>query len=360
MEMTRAYIDPFMLLLLFVPVSIALKLFHAAPVWIFVASAIAIVPLAGWMGKATDHVAGRLGAGLGGLLNASFGNAAELIITIMALRAGLYGVVKASLTGSIMSNALFVLGMSILVGGLKFPRQTFNRTAAGLGTVLLSLSAIGLVIPAIFHFLVRSDPATDEQALSLEIAIILFVTYLLSLVFTLYTHSHLYVGQAAAGDEIRKGTDWSTKKAVFVLLAATVFVALMSELLVATVESAAQAFGMTDIFIGVVLVAIIGNAAEHSTAVLMAAKNRMDIVLHIAIGSSIQIALFVAPVLVFISYVFGQPMDLHFTTFEVASVVLTVGSVSLVAMDGESTWMEGVQLLAVYVILALAFYSLPA
>ncbi len=364
----RTEIDPFTLLLLFVPVSLALKLLHTSPVWIFVASALAIIPLAGLMGEATDQLADRLGAGLGGLLNASFGDAAELIITIMALRAGLYEVVKASITGSIISNALLVLGMSILVGGLKFTRQTFNRIAAGLGTALLALSAIGLVVPAIFHFIirsdptviVRSDPAASEQGLSLEIAIILFVTYFLSLVFTLRTHSHLYVGDAvAAEDESVAGAGWDTRKAVWVLLVATACVTLMSEFLVSTVEPAAQAFGMTDVFIGVVLVAIIGNAAEHSTAVLMAAKNRMDLVLNIVIGSSIQVALFVAPVLVFISYFFAQPMDLRFTTFEVCAMVLTVGSVGFVVMDGESTWMEGVQLLAVYVILASAFYSLP-
>lgn len=360
MKIGHIKIDLFTLLLLFVPVSLALKFLHTSPVWIFVTSALAIIPLAGLMGKATDQLAEQLGAGLGGLLNASFGNAAELIITIMALRAGLYEVVKASITGSIISNALLVLGMSILVGGLKFTRQTFNRTAAGLGTALLALSAIGLVVPAIFHFIVRSDPAAHEQELSLEISIILFVTYLLSLVFTLRTHSHLYVGHAAAaGDETLGEAGWGTRKSVLVLLAATTFVALMSEFLVSTVEHAAQAFGMTDVFIGVVLIAIIGNAAEHSTAVLMAAKNRMDLVLNIAIGSSIQVALFVAPVLVFMSYLFGQPMDLRFTTFEVVSVVLTVGSVGFVAMDGESMWMEGVQLLAVYVILAIAFYSLP-
>ncbi|HEV8718740.1 MAG TPA: calcium/proton exchanger [Candidatus Binatia bacterium] len=368
MRIGRTEIDPFTPLLLFVPVSLALKFLHASPVWIFVTSALAIIPLAGLMGEATDQLAERLGAGLGGLLNVSFGNAAELIITIMALRAGLYEVVKASITGSIISNALLVLGMSILVGGLKFTRQTFNRTAAGLGTALLALSAIGLVVPAIFHFITRSDPTVivrgdpvvSEQGLSLEIAIILFVTYFLSLVFTLRTHSHLYVGDAVAtGDKTVGRAEWGTRKSVLVLLVATACVTLMSEFLVSTIEHAAQAFGMTDVFIGVILVAIIGNAAEHSTAVLMAAKNRMDLVLNIAIGSSIQVALFVAPVLVFTSYFCGQPMDLRFTTSEVCAMVLTVGSVGFVVMDGESTWMEGVQLLAVYVILASAFYSLP-
>jgi Ca2+:H+ antiporter len=360
MRLGRFEVEPLLLFLVFVPVSIGLELFHANPVWIFGSSALAIIPLAGLMGKATEHLAERLGAGLGGLLNASFGNAAELIIALMALRAGLLDVVKASITGSIIGNVLLVLGLSVLVGGLKFARQTFNRTAAGLGATLLALSAIGLVVPAIFHLVVHGNPAAHEQELSLEIALVLFVTYLLSLVFALRTHKYLYAGETAhAGDEALGVAGWSKSKSVLVLLTATVFVALMSEFLVGAVEHTAHAFGMTDVFVGVILVAIIGNAAEHSTAVLMASKNQMDLAMNIAVGSSIQVALFVAPVLVFIGYLSGQPMNLLFTTFEVVSVVLSVGVVSLIAMDGESNWMEGVQLLAVYVILAIAFYFLP-
>ena len=360
MKLGRFEIDPLSLLLVFVPVSIGLEFAHADPVWIFVASAAAIIPLAGLMGKATEHLAEQLGAGLGGLLNASFGNAAELIIAFMALREGLYDVVKASITGSIIGNVLLVLGLSVVVGGLKFERQTFNRTAAGLGATLLALSAIGLVVPAILHLIVGSGQAAREQELSLEIAIVLFITSLLSLVFTLRTHKHLYVGEPThAGDEALGVIGWSQTKSVVVLLLATALVALMSEFLVSAVQHTAEAFGMTEVFVGVILVAIIGNAAEHSTAVLMAAKNQMDLAMNIAIGSSIQIALFVAPVLVFVSYLFGRPMDLLFTTFEVVSVALTVGIVSLIATDGESNWMEGVQLLAVYVILGIAFYFLP-
>jgi Ca2+:H+ antiporter len=360
MKLGRFEIDPLSLLLVFVPVSIGLELGHADPVWIFAASAAAIIPLAGLMGKATEHLAEQLGAGLGGLLNASFGNAAELIIALMALREGLYDVVKASITGSIIGNVLLVLGLSVLIGGLKFERQRFNRTAAGLGATLLTLSAIGLVVPAIFHLIVGTNQAAREQELSLEIAVVLFITYLLSLIFTLRTHKHLYVGEPThAGDEALGVVGWSKTKSVVVLLMATALVALMSEFLVGAVEHTAEAFGMTEVFVGVILVAIIGNAAEHSTAVLMAAKNQMDLAINIAIGSSIQIALFVAPALVFVSYLFGRPMDLLFTTFEVVSVALTVGIVSLIAMDGESNWMEGVQLLAVYVILGIAFYFLP-
>ncbi len=352
--------NPLTLLLIFVPVSIVLELIRASEIWIFITSALAIIPLAGFMGKATEHLSAKLGAGLGGLLNASFGNAAELIIALLALKRGLYEVVKASITGSIIGNILLVLGLSVVAGGIKFERQTFNRTAACMGATLLTLSAIGLVVPALFHRVAHGSQANHEQELSLEIAIVLFTTYLLSLVFALRTHKHLYAGDGVhAGNEAASIEGWSRIKSVLVLLISTILVALMSEFLVGAVDHTASALGMTQVFIGVIVVAIIGNAAEHSTAVLMAAKNRMDIAMNIAIGSSIQIALFVAPVLIFVSYLFGQPMDLLFTTFEVVAIGLAVGIVSLISMDGESNWMEGVQLLAVYIILAIAFYFLP-
>ena len=352
------------LLLIFVPIAIVLELVvHARAEWIFVTSCLAIIPLAGLMGKATEHLAERVGEGIGGLLNATFGNAAELIIAIMALRAGLYDVVKASLTGSIIGNILLVFGLSALVGGARFSIQTFNKTAANLGTTMLTLAAIGLVVPAIFHFVVEGSPVkVAEQDLSLEIAIILMTTYILSLVFTLRTHKHLYAGgHGEDADEALGTKGWSTRKSALVLLIATAFVALMSEFLVGAVQATAKSFGMTEVFVGVILVAIIGNAAEHSTAVLMAIKNKMDIAINIAVGSSIQIALFVAPLMVFLSYVIGpQPMDLIFTNFEVLAITLSVAIMALISQDGESNWMEGVQLLAVYAILGIAFYFLPA
>ncbi len=351
------------LLLIFVPIAIVLEyVVHASPTLIFISSCLAIIPLAGLMGKATEHLAEKVGEGIGGLLNATFGNAAELIIAIMALRAGLYDVVKASITGSIIGNVLLVFGLSALLGGLKFPSQTINKTAASLGTTMLTLSVIGLVVPALFHSVVEGKPNVGEQELSLEIAAILMLTYILSLVFTLKTHKHLYAGEH--GDEMDEaiGTQgWSARKATAVLLIATAFVALMSELLVGAVQATAQTLGMTEVFVGVILVAIIGNAAEHSTAVLMALKNKMDIAVNIAVGSSIQIALFVAPLLVFLSYAIGpQPMDLIFTHFEVLAIVLSVFIIGFISQDGESNWMEGVQLLAVYGILGIAFYFLPA
>ena len=276
-------------LLIAVPVAAILEFTHASPLAIFIASAIAIIPLAGLMGRATEHLAHRLGEGIGGLLNATFGNAAELIIAIMALRRGLFDVVKASITGSIIGNILLVLGLSILAGGLKYERQTFNTPAAMLGSTMLALSAIGLLLPAVFHYLGGGASNLHEQDLSLEIAIVLIVTYILSLVFTLKTHSHLYTGAShdTSDHDSELGTKgWSQKRAAITLLVATVMVAVMSEFLVGAVEEASHSLGLTDLFVGVILVAIIGNAAEHSTAVLMAMKNKMDLALNIAIGSS--------------------------------------------------------------------------
>jgi len=349
------------LLLIFVPIAIALELIHANPIAIFAASGMAIIPLAGWMGRATEHLAEKLGEGLGGLLNATFGNAAELIIALMALRKGLFDVVKASITGSIIGNVLLVLGLSVLLGGLKYPRQVFNRTAAMLGSTMLALSAIALLMPAVFHIVARGKASAREQDLSLEIAVVLIITYVLSLVFTLRTHSHLYTGGIDEKEEQEAiGTHgWSQRRSIGALLAATTLVAVMSEFLVGAVEEASHRLGLTPVFVGVIVVAIIGNAAEHSTAVLVSLKNKMDLALNIAIGSSMQIALFVAPVLVFASYLFGMPMNLLFTSLEVIAISVSVATVALIAQDGESNWMEGVLLLAVYTILGITFFFLP-
>jgi len=350
------------LLLIFVPVAVVLELMHANPVAIFAASGLAIIPLAGWMGRATEHLAEKLGEGLGGLLNATFGNAAELIIALMALRKGLFDVVKASITGSIIGNILLVLGLSVLLGGLKYPKQVFNKTAAMIGSTMLALSAIALLMPAVFHIIVQGKANVREQDLSLEIAVVLIITYVLSLIFTLRTHSHLYTGGVDGREEQEAiGTHgWSRTRSIVTLLAATTLVAVMSEFLVGAVEEASEKLGLTEVFVGVIVVAIIGNAAEHSTAVLVALKNKMDLALNIAIGSSMQIALFVAPALVFASYLFGRPMNLLFTPLEIVTISVSVAIVALIAQDGESNWMEGVLLLAVYAILGITFFFLPA
>lgn len=361
--MKKSSINQFLLehaldgLLIFIPVAVILHYAHAPALWTFIASGLAIVPLAGWMGKATESLAERMGAGIGGLLNATFGNAAEMIIAFQGLRAGLTEVVKASLTGSILGNILLVLGASILAGGLKHRSLKFNRAAATMSATLMALSAIALLVPALFHWVTHGTSGIAERNLSLEISIVLFVTYILSLIFSLKTHRDLYLGTSEA---LEHASTMSPRTAGALLLGATALIAWMSELLVGAVEPASKALGFTEVFVGVIAVAIVGNAAEHSTAVVMAMKNQMDLAYHIAVGSSMQIALFVAPVLVFASYAFGRPMDLLFTTFEVITVGLGVAVVSLIAADGESNWMEGVLLLAVYLIFALAFFFLPA
>lgn len=347
-------------LLVFVPIAAFLEFTHGNPVAIFVCSALAIVPLAGWMGRATEHLAEKMGEGIGGLLNATFGNAAELIIALMAMHKGLHGVVKASITGSIIGNILLVLGLSALCGGMKFKVQKFNQTAASIGSTMLALSGIALLMPAMFHFVAGKSVHDRELDLSFEISIVLFIVYILSLFFTLKTHTHLYVSAPEAGIDEETGTHgWSKGKSMLVLLIATTFVAVMSEFLVGAVEAASHTLGLTEVFVGVILVAIIGNAAEHSTAVLMALKNKMNLSINIAVGSSIQVALFVAPVLVFASYVFGKPMDLIFTPMEVVAVAVSVAVTALISQDGESNWMEGVLLLAVYAILGLTFFWVP-
>jgi len=353
-------------LLVFVPAALVAKHgmgLDGTPV--FVLAALSIVPLAGYMGRATERLAEHVGAGLGGLLNATFGNAAELIIAVLALRAGLQDVVKASLTGSIIGNILLVFGLSALLGGLRHPPlQRFNRTAASLGATMLVLSAIGLVIPAIFHAVAGDGFVVVERNLSLDISIVLILTYVLSLLFTLRTHAHLYLGAAHAaageGDGHAGGGRRSVLRALGLLALSAGAVGFMSEMMVGSLEQAAHELGMTEVFVGVILVALVGNAAEHSTAVLVALKDKMDLAVNIAVGSSIQIALFVAPLLVFISYFVGpSPMDLRFTSLEVVAVALSVGIMALVSLDGESHWMEGVQLIAVYVMLGIAFFFLP-
>jgi Ca2+:H+ antiporter len=343
-------------LLAFVPVAAVLH--FTTPerhVWIFATSSLAILPLAAYIGRATGVLAGRFGGGIGGLMNATFGNAVELIIGALALKEGLPSLVKASLTGSIIGNVLLVFGLSAFVGGIKHPVQRFNRTAAGLGTTMLLLSAIGLVVPAVFHHV-----ATDsgkELKLDTEIAVVLLATYVISLIFTLRTHRELYATDAVHDDgpPVADVRPW-----VAILLVATIVVAIVSEFLVGAVTASAEALGLTQLFVGVVVVAIIGNAAEHYAAVMLAAKNQMDAAIGIAVGSSTQIALFVGPVLVLLSYLIApQPMDLLFSTFEIVSIAIAVSSIAFIAHDGETNWMEGVQLLAVYVILALGFYFLP-
>ena len=350
-------------LLIFVPLAVLLRFWPggSSPTALFVCSALGIIPVAGWIGRATEALAARVGEGLGGLLNATFGNAAELIIAGIALSKGLTNVVKASITGSIIGNVLLVLGLSILFGGVKYKEQYFNRAGARTSAVSLSLAAIGLVIPTLFHLAAFSSPAgwspVVEQKLSLGIAIVLFLTYFCVLGFTLRTHKYFFQCGEEAVEE--SGRQWSRGRALLILLISTAVVAMLSEFLVGTIENVRHSVGVTEVFIGVIVVAIVGNAAEHSTAILMAMKNKMNLSVGIAIGSSLQIALFVAPVLIFLSYVLGRPMDLEFTMPEVFAVVASVYILFQISGDGETNWIEGVQLLSVYVILGILFFYLP-
>ncbi len=362
-------------LLICVPAAIALRFIPSLnnQTALFIVSCLAIIPLAGWMGKATEHLAEHLGQGIGGLLNATFGNAAELIIALFALSRGLEGVVKASITGSIIGNMLLVLGVSVIAGGTKLKTQTFDRTAASASATALTLAAIALLIPTVFHQVAAAVPVAQggwtpgkEQSLSLAIAIVLIVTYALTLYFSLVTHKEFFVGEAVQGcaqkvghEQEESGDHWSRTKSIVVLLAATGFVALISEFLVGAVEAARGALGFTEVFVGVIVVAIIGNAAEHSSAVMMAMRNKMDLTLGIALGSSLQIALFVAPVLIFASYAFGKPMNLEFAIPEVVAVFASILIVQQICSDGESNWIEGLQLLSVYAILGILFFFLP-
>jgi Ca2+:H+ antiporter len=362
---------PLTVLLLVFPAAILLDWFGAGGSWVFLASALAIIPLAAYLGRATENLAVTVGPAIGGLLNATLGNATELILALMALRKGpsMYPLIKASLTGSIIGNVLLVLGASILAGGLFHARQHFNRTAAAMVTTLLALAAVGLVVPALAFHLFRAQPGplppaeTAVEALSLEIAGVLAVIYLLSLVFMLGSHRRLFdpAETEPDGGQGMMAPEWTPRAASVVLLLSTAGVAWMSELLVGSVDHAAAALGLNHVFIGVIVVAVVGNAAEHSTAILMAVKDKMDLALQIAIGSSLQIALFVVPVLVFSSLLISPalPLDLHFSLFETVAVVLTVAILALVVLDGETHWMEGVMMLGVYLILALAFYHLP-
>lgn len=344
----------FLGLLLLVPATVLAPAFHISPLWTFFLAALGIVPLAKFIGDATEELAGRTNAAVGGLLNATFGNATEILIGVFALQAGLFEVVKASLTGSIIGNLLFVLGLAMLAGGIRHPRQRFNQTSAHAGISTLFLAVIALVVPALFLLTAPSAGARIIEELSVLVAVLMLLVYGASLWFSLRTHRHLYT------EEVQKyEPQWTVRRSVLILAAATAAVAWLSEILVSTIEPVVQHFGWTQLFIGVIVVAVVGNAAEHTSAVLMAIKNRMDLSLQIAIGSAAQIALFAAPVLVLIGLAIGHPMNLIFNTFELITIALSVLITSIVVQDGESNWLEGTQLLLAYVIMAVAFFFHP-
>ncbi|MBS0339086.1 MAG: calcium/proton exchanger [Proteobacteria bacterium] len=360
-------------LIIFVPISIAMEHFYSRqPLLVFLTASIAILPLAGWMSRATEHLAHHSGEGIGGLLNATFGNAAELIIAFAALRAGLHDVVKASIAGSIIGNILLVLGAAMFAGGLRHSEQTYNAAGTRSQATLLTLSAIALVLPAAYSAAVgrsitQGGPqlpaglAHDVVLLSVSIAVVLLAVYGLFLVYSLITHAALFAGSAAHADAQDTARPWSLRKSLLILAASTGAIAWVSEILVGAIEPTAHEFGLSSIFVGVFVVAILGNAAEHASAITAAMKNHMDLSLAIAIGSSVQVALFVAPVLVLASLWVGPtPMDLVFPGGLVVTVLLSVLITGQVAGDGRSDWLRGMLLLCVYLIFGLAFFFVPA
>ena len=350
------------LLVPFIPAAILLDLLNASQGLIFVCSALGIVPTAALMGRATEELAARSGPGIGGLLNVTFGNAPELIIALFALGHGLHEVVKASLIGSILGNLLLVMGASMLVGGLGRERQRFNSTAASVQTSMLLLAAVAMVMPAVFQ-LVHGDGlprvgvemvsfGSTIELLSGLVAGVLIATYVAGLVFSLKTHRDLFNPEYE--DEETWG--WSPRMSIAMLAVAGVAVGVMSEILVGSISAASQSLGLSEFFIGIIVVAIVGNAAEHWVAVLVARKDKMDLSVNIAIGSSAQVALFVTPVLVLAGYFIGPgPLPLVFNGYELSALLFAVLIASYVSHEGESTWFEGVQLLAVYLVMAVVF-----
>ena len=345
------------LLLVVAPVSWYLAYSGNTSIWVFVVAALCLIPAAGLIGAATEELANRSGPALGGFLNATFGNAAELIIAIVALRAHHVEIVKASITGSIIGNLLLVLGASFFVGGVRHGTQRFNRTAASSATVMLSLALAALVMPATVDlFAFGSLEARPEilDRLSFWTSFVLLAVYAAGLVFAFRTHK----------DPLRQvahhGSHMSRSGAITLLAIGTLLTTVEAEILIGGLEPAIKQFGMTELFAGVIVVALVGNAAEHYSAIVAAAKNDMTLAIEISIGSSAQIALMVAPLLVILGPFLGQPMSLVFNSFEMVAIGLSVATVSLVAMDGESNWLEGLQLLSLYIILAAAFYIIPS
>ena len=348
-EMKYLYI-----LLLFVPVTIIGHFTGFSDTLLFLTSALAIIPLAGLMGKSTDVIAGYCGQKIGGLLNATFGNATELIIAFIAMKAGMFDVVKASLAGSVIGNILLVLGMSMLFGGIKYKTQSFNKNSINTTASMLLFAVLGLCIPAIFtHTLPEESLTAQYEGLSIIIALLMLFVYLMQFVFSFVTHRYLY--DTVVSDDEEAPPAMKLPAAIGMLVGATVFIAVLSEIFVGTIEPMAESAGLSKTFVGIILVPIIGNAAEHSSAILMAVRNKMDAAAEIALGSSLQIVLFVMPVLILAS-LFFEPMSIVFTPFELVGVTASVLIANIVASDGESHWLEGLQLVTVYLMIGAAFF----
>ena len=366
----------FGLLLLFLPISLAAHFLEWGDLAIFISAGLAILPLAGFMGTATEEIAIASGPLLGGLLNSTFGNATELIIAIFALRAGLVDVVKASITGSIIGNLLLVMGLAMFLGGLRFKEQQFQPTIARINASAMTLAVIAILIPTTVDETSIGLPLPVMEQLSTAVAIVLMVVYVMTLLFSMKTHSYLYdltvtpegtsESTAESADETKQAEHHSETHApvnvplwVGVLLACTLAVAVESELLVSSLEPATEMLGLTALFTGVIVLPIIRNAAEHATAVAVAMKNKMELSISVAVGSTLQIALFVAPLLVILGQLMGQPMNLDFNLFELAAVAVAVAIANSISSDGRSNWLEGILLLSTYAVLGLSFYFHP-
>jgi Ca2+:H+ antiporter len=344
-------------LLIFFPIALIVKFADIGGPWLFITSALAIIPLAKILSTSTEQLVTRVGPGVGGLLNATFSNAVEMIIAFFALNAGLFEVVRASISGAIIGNVLFVLGLSFFLGGMKRDKQVFNRTASGVTGSQLVLAATALLIPTAFVLTTPPSAAISDlkEELSIGIALILLLAYVAQMIFFLRTHKHLYESSTEEPTE----EVWPIKHSVTLLLIVTVLVGVMADILVEGLDYLTKTLGLTELFVGVILIALVGSAAENVTAVVMAMKNKMDLALNIAMSSTLQIALFVAPVLVLLGLAIGKPFDLVFNTFEVVAVFVTMLIANAITHDGESNWFEGIQLLAAYAIIAIAFFFHP-
>src|SRR5579864_2716816 len=349
-------------LLLFVPVAIIFDLLHVSPLLIFIASALAIAPLASVLGESTGTLASACGPAAGGILSATMGNATEMIIAFFALHAGHINVVKASLSGSIIGNLLLVLGLSLVAGGIRNPVQRLARGTSAMNSTMLMIAVAALVMPAVFNLTVFGTLQHRDislEHLSLWTSGVLILLYLLNMLFVLRTHKSVFQQVQHQEEAENDAPQASRGQAIFSLALATVLIAVMSEVLVGQIAPVTKALGMTELFVGVIVVALVGNAAENSTAIMMARRNKIELSIALATGASTQIALFVAPVLVFLSMIIGHPMTLVFNGFEIAAIILSVVIVERISTDGETNWFEGAQLLAVYAIVAVAFYFVP-
>ena len=361
--------SPINLLLLFVPATLVMEyVFHVHPgIALFACSGMTLIPLAAILCHSTEDVSDQIGEGLGGLLNATFGNAPELIIGIVALQEGLHDVVKASITGSIIGNVLLVFGFGALFGGMRHPVQRFNQTAASVGGTMLALSVMGFMLPDIFHSVAgpAATPAVVNR-MSLTLAVIMLLIYLAGMFFTLKTHRHLYTGGSAdhgaePGPEEAGRPRKSILMPIMMMGFSVVLVALMSEILVKSVEAAGSMLGLNNVFMGVFFLGVLGNAADHSATVFMAMKNKMDAAYNITTGSSVQVALFVAPILLLASYLINpaHPLNFEFSTLELVAIGMGAGGIVLTSHDGDIHWVEGGMLITIYIMLGVAFYFLP-